>query len=108
MVDFPVFGALLPEQVNMTYIVIFTGIMVIYFLIRPLINWIIASRSVKLLNYILTSFVMLIFLLGGVVLTSMFQLPLLEVTLHSLAAFGGFLVIVHVIQSMFQNKKKRV
>ncbi|MFD1361516.1 hypothetical protein [Lentibacillus salinarum] len=101
-------AALLPAKIDGTYFWVLAGITILYILVHPLITWIIATKSVKLLSYVMTSFLLLIFLLGGVVLTSIFQLPLVEVTLHSLAVFGGCLVIVHAIQHMFRNKKKRV
>ncbi|GAB4072247.1 hypothetical protein GCM10028778_02030 [Barrientosiimonas marina] len=99
---------LLPASADGTYVVIFSSIVVLYILIRLFINWVIASNAIKLLSYLMTSFVMLISLLGGIVLTSMFQMLLLEEVLRSLAVFGGCLVLVHAVQHMFRNKKNRV
>lgn len=98
---------LLPEQMDVTYIFVFTGIAAVYFLIRPLIRWIVVSKSVTLLNYVMSSLLILVFLLGGMVLTTVFQLPLLEVALRSIAVFGGSLGIIHLFQYIFRNRKKR-
>ncbi|SFB35348.1 hypothetical protein SAMN04488072_11836 [Lentibacillus halodurans] len=111
MMDWPELthlSVLLPERIDFSYIFIFTGIVVTYILIRPLINWIVTTKSVKLLSYIMTSLLILLLFLGGIVLTAVFQLPLLEVTLRSLAIFGGYLVIVHFIQFILRSKKRHV
>ncbi|QKY68896.1 hypothetical protein [Lentibacillus sp. CBA3610] len=96
------------EQIDYSYMLIFIGITVAYIAIRPFINWIVSSKSVKLLNYVMVSLLFLVFFLGGMILTTMFRLSLLEVTLHSLAAFGGCLIIVHGLQWFLVRKKKRV
>lgn len=96
------------KQIDYSYIFIFTGIAVTYILIRPLINWVVMSKSVKLLNYVIVSLFFLVFFLAGIVLTAIFRLSLLEVTLHSLAAFGGCLVIVHAVHLFLIRKKKRI
>jgi len=99
---------MLPEQINPAYIFIMIGITAIYILIHPFIKWIVVSKSVKLLNYVMSSLLVLVFLLGGIMLTAVFEIPLLEVTLHSLAFFGGCLGVIHLLLQTFRNKKKRV
>ncbi|WP_010530376.1 hypothetical protein [Lentibacillus jeotgali] len=96
------------EQLNPAYILMIIGITAVYVIIRPFIKWVVVTKSVKLLNYVMSSLLVLVILLGGIVLTAVFQLPLLEVTLHSLAVFGGCLGIIHLLVHAFRNKKKRV
>jgi|SRR5699024_3812118 len=101
-------GNLSWEQIDLTYFYIIVVIMAVYFLIRPLIKWIVVTQSVKLLNYVMCSLLVLVFLLGGMVLTAVFRLILLEAVLQSLAVFGVCLGMVHLMQYIFRSKKKRV
>lgn len=102
------FGALLPKSIDLSYVFIFSGIVVTYMMIRPLVHWIVVSKSITLLNYVIVSLLFLVFLLGGIVLTAILRLSLLEVALHSLAAFGVCLVMSYIIQFIFRRKVKRV
>ncbi|ALX47318.1 hypothetical protein [Lentibacillus amyloliquefaciens] len=100
-------GISLVEKIDFSYVVLFMIAAVTYYLIRPVIIWLITSQAIRLLNYVMTSFIILLFLMGGIALTAIFQLQLLEAALHSLAAFGGCLVIAHLLKFVFQKKIKR-
>ncbi|GGJ98005.1 hypothetical protein GCM10007063_20390 [Lentibacillus kapialis] len=99
---------MLSEQINPAYIFMIIAISGIYMFVRPFIKWIVDSKSVTLLNYVMSSLLVLVVLFGGIALSAVFRRSMLEVTLHSLAVFGGCLGGIHLLLQVFRNKKKRV
>lgn len=98
---------LIPIGIEAEYIYIFIGMVVIYFLVRPFVIWVISVQSVNLLNYIISSLVFFAFSLFVFVLTSISDLQIMENLLQCSAIFGGCLLIIHLIQYTFRKNKKR-
>lgn len=81
------------------YIAIFTIMFIIYLLIRPFMTWFVTLQSVRLLSYLFSSLMVLLFMF---LLKQSFHelndllINLSQITLHCLALFGLVLAIVHI------------
>ncbi|SFD84006.1 hypothetical protein SAMN05216238_104336 [Lentibacillus persicus] len=100
-------GTSLVDAVDYAYVVIIIATALMYYLIQPVIIWLIQSKAVRLLNYVITSFIILLFLFAGIELTAAFKMKWLASGLHSLAIFGGCLVAGRLIKFAFRKKIKR-
>ncbi|WP_164669202.1 hypothetical protein [Virgibacillus doumboii] len=97
----------LNHLIPMEYVYIFIGMIIIYLILRPFVNWVVSVQSVKLLNYVVSSLVFLVVFLLVFVLASIADLQLFEILLQCLAIFGGCLILIHTIQYMLRKNKKR-
>ncbi|TMN23428.1 hypothetical protein [Lentibacillus cibarius] len=96
------------REIDAAYMYITLVIIVVYLLIRPVVNWVVLTRTTKLLNYIVSSLLILVLFLSGIVLTTIFDRVLLATVMHCLALFGFFLTVIHIGQQFFRKKRKRV
>ncbi|GAA0446252.1 hypothetical protein GCM10008983_25100 [Lentibacillus halophilus] len=96
------------NELNKTYIYIFIALMALYTIIRPMIKWAVMVKTTKFLNYILSSLLLLVLILSGIVLTAFLDKMILAVVLNCLALFGLMLIVIHTVEYLFRNRKKRV
>ncbi|MFD2043935.1 hypothetical protein ACFSTA_05195 [Ornithinibacillus salinisoli] len=74
---------------------------------RPIISFLIALHSTRLLSYFISSLVFIVIFFAVVLLIGEIQLltfQLFKFALQSLAVFGGTLLIIHVFKQ-FTNKR---
>jgi hypothetical protein len=90
------------------YFVVFLLLMgLLYFVITPVIRWIISLQSSKLLSYILSSMLLLIMLFIFAMTSNTLGQSLqylLKISLQCFSVFGGFLLI-HSIVGRFIKKQ---
>ncbi|SDQ65179.1 hypothetical protein SAMN05216232_2941 [Virgibacillus subterraneus] len=96
---------LLPTGVRVEYVYIFIGIIIIYLMVHPFVNWVVSMQSTILLTYVMSSLAFLVLFLLGIILTTVLNLTLFAMTLQCLAIFGGCLIIIHTLQHIFRKNK---
>lgn len=90
-----------PEHIY--YLLVFFGMVLLYLLIHPVIQWFVAKSSTKLLSYLLSS---LLLLTGCLLTASLFGTfsaslhYLLGITLETLAAFGAILILFYGVRRL--------
>ncbi len=72
-------------EINAAYVYIFIAIIAVYLIIRPVTRWAVTTKTTKFLNYMVSSLVMLVLILSGIVLTTVFDKVLLSAVMHCLA-----------------------
>lgn len=90
-------------------VVIFLGILGCYMLIRPIITFLIALQSERLLSYLLSSLVCTSIFFIAVLFIGEVQITLYNLfkyTLQSLAVLGLLLFLVHVWNYIQKGRKK--
>lgn len=90
--------------------VIIIGVVGAYFIIRPIISFLIALHAKKLLTYLLSSlfFVVLFFiviLVNGNITNKTYEF--FSFSLQVLSILGGVLLLVHLMQWMIRNIKMK-
>ncbi|RYG74011.1 hypothetical protein EU245_03850 [Lentibacillus lipolyticus] len=96
------------KEIDAAYIYIFITILAVYLMIRPITKWAITFRTTTFLNYMMSSLLMLVLILSGILLTTLFDTVILVAVMQCLALFGLILAVVHICQQIVRNKKKRV
>jgi hypothetical protein len=98
----------IPKEIFFT-IIIFLGTIGCYLMIRPITLILISIKSERLLNYLLSGlsfiviFFMVVLFIGKI---EILTYQLLKVSLQVLAIFGLFLCVVHLIKTVWLNRRK--
>ncbi|WP_100011117.1 hypothetical protein [Lentibacillus sediminis] len=90
-----------PEYIY--YLLVFLGMVLLYLLIHPLIQWFVAKSSTKLLSYLLSSLLLLTTGLLAAALSGTFSASLrslLGITLETLAGFGVALILFYGVRRL--------
>lgn len=88
------------------FFLVFIGVLICYFLIEPIIIWIVALQSTKLLSYIVTSLVVIVLFFISMLFTNQLEeiiFSLLKVVLQCLASLGIVLILIRSIQSLMRR-----
>ena len=88
------------------YILISTGIIASFLLMKPIIVWLINLRSVFLINYIISSltiFVLLFVIVFFLIETGHSINYLLKITLQCMAVFGVIMVLYYSFQKIIRK-----
>lgn len=100
------FLALFPDEKYIYYMFIFIVIVVSYFIIHPIIYWIITLKTTKLLTYFVSSLLVLLFLCMIIIVSgeSRFTIhDLLKMALQSLSVFGLAIILYSVFLSFLKK-----
>ena len=91
-------GINLPKQFNLAlieeyvyYILIFIGVVISYFIVRPFITWLVTLQLINLLSYIIGSLVFLVLLVLAMVSVEELNhllVNFIKIALQCLAVFG--------------------
>ncbi|WP_077325877.1 hypothetical protein [Virgibacillus siamensis] len=99
--------AQIPDWLDLQYVILLSGILICYIIVRIGVKWVLSKQSIKLLTYLMSSMACLVIFLFGTVLSARLDVYLLESTLHCLAVFGGFLFMLHIIQYLFRKSRNK-
>lgn len=94
------------------FVIILIGVLLIYLVVQPFIQWFIALKLFGILGYIISSLTLLaaffIFvILSGIHHDDQLLLFLLKSVFQTLALFGIALIIIHTFQRIFRKKKRK-
>lgn len=87
------------------------GIGIVYFVIQPMVKWLLRLQAFKLLSYLICSLLTLILYFMIVVFVGDLQhvaTQYFKLTLQAAAIYGGFLLLLNCIHYLFKSKQKSV
>lgn len=88
------------------YVLVSSGIAISFLLLKPLTAWLISSRSVFLVNYIISSLAAIVLILIIFLFLIDLQIPvnnLLKITLQCMAAFGIVMILYYSFQKVIRK-----
>lgn len=92
------------------YIILMGVIFVSYIVIVPFIRWLVTLYSIQLLSYLMSSLLIITFIVLGMYVRNDLKEGLfnvLEITFHCLSIFGMILLIYHLSKRILDNQRKR-
>lgn len=93
---------------QLSFILIFIGVLVSYYIVQPFVYWFVTLQSIKMLSYLIASLLVVIGILAISNHASgdtAIRLP--KIALQSLAAFGGGLFVVRLIGLLVKKTTKK-
>lgn len=93
---------------QLAFIIIFIGVLVIYYIVQPLVYWFVKLQSTKMLSYVIASLLVVIAILviGNQVSEGNAD-NLTKITLQTLATFGGGLFTIRLIGLIVRKATKK-
>ncbi len=91
------------------YILILFALFIGYLLTRPIINWLVSLKSVRLLSYLLSGFLILVILMFIIITVDQLDhllIHLFRTFLQCLAGFGVVLILLKIFGGR-QKKQRR-
>ena len=99
------------NEKHVYFIMFFVCLLLIYLTIQPIMSWIIALQTPKLLSYLFSSlfvviaFFLLILFVEVIDLTYMKILGTFKIVLQALAAFGLCLILFYTMQRLLKTRQ---
>lgn len=99
------------NEKHVYFIMFFVCLLLIYLMIQPIMSWIIALQTPKLLSYLFSSlfvviaFFLMILFVEVIDLTYMKILGTFKIVLQALAAFGLCLILFYTMQRLLKTRQ---
>ncbi|GAB3793029.1 hypothetical protein [Virgibacillus kimchii] len=95
------------KENHIIFIVLLITLGVVYFIVTPVMRWVIALQSSKILSYVMSSFLLLIFVFSVAMTRESLEFSLSHLLKVSLQCFSifGVLLILHSIYMKFIKKQ---
>lgn len=95
------------DHVHLFYIIIFICLVLSYFLCVPLIKFLVRWKSTRVLNYLMSSFLLVFTILTVTYFFSMSELVenLFQIVIHCLIIFGLMLMIRHLYGQIVKARR---
>ena len=91
-------------EVHICVFLVIIGLMITYTLLLPLLEWFVSVKLTKVMSYLLSSLLIIVFFLLYVIYTNDIHLYLLKITFQTVSLFGLTLVMFY----LFKRVKKKV